>query len=279
MVKVPGQRRKRRELQDKSKWSAVPVPAIIEKQTWQKAQDRLKVGRAKSKRNSRHEYLIGRRVTCKCGYSVAGKPCHTGKGQVYLYYRCNGKYGDLTSRTCDLPLFSAKQVDAVVWQWVYKLLQKPEKMLKGYREAQGDAQDAIKPLLSELAQVEKMTAEKEGELQRLLGLYLKSSFEIDVLEERKRGLDQALFDLNPRKMELKISLQQNTITDGQIADFVEFAGGVREELEEGIDFKTKRGLLDKLNLQAVLFEEEGEKKIRLTCYAGEEVVSCDGNSL
>lgn len=232
MVKVPGQRKKKRALNPPEQWKAVNVPAIIDREIWEKAQRRLSVGREMSRRSSSHEYLIGRRVKCECGYNVQGKPCHTGKGRVYLYYMCNGRFGNLTVKKCavNLPSFRADKVDTAVWSWVQNLLDDPIKLLVGFRLRQEELGAGVVTLQAELAQVEKRIADEKSKLEKLVDLYIVGSFDMDILNNRKRTLETALDGYQNRARQLQAEIAQKTITDEQIADFASFVETIRSEL-------------------------------------------------
>lgn len=276
MVKVPGQRKKKRVRRPKSEWVPIEVPAIIDRETWDLAQARLKRGRAMSKRNnSSHEYLMGRRLTCQCGYHIQGKPCWD-KSKVYLYYRCNGTSKTLTAGSCDLPGFPVKLVDGTVWAWVKSLLANPEKMVKGWHESQQEAQEKSQPLQQELDRVNVLIAENEAKRGKLLDSYLDGVFEREVIQDKKIELDKLLADLRKRKTEIENHLKEVTITDQQIQDFVAFAESVRGELElDDIDFEHKRELIEQLNVTGILTVENGEKVVYAACHAGKRRLSVD----
>ena len=281
MVKLPGERKKRRVRRPKSEWVPIAVPAIIDRATWDLTQARLNGGRAMSRRNnSQHEYLMGRRLSCRCGYHVQGKPSWA-KGVCYLYYRCNGNFGKLTSNKCDLPGFRATQVDDVIWDWVRDLLSNPDKMAKGWQASQQQAKKEAAPLQQDLEQVVVMLSENESKRERLLDLYLQGSFEIDILETRKAELDKLLADLYRRKAELDAHLAAATITDQQIQEFSTFAKEIKGEIDlANADFETRRGLVERLDLRGILAFENGEKVVHVTCHAGRGRLSVDtGNWL
>ena len=67
------------------------IPAIIDEETWLKAQETLPE-KSKSKPNDkRHYYLTGRLECGECGQKYSGAGSRTGRyGAVYFYYKCNG---------------------------------------------------------------------------------------------------------------------------------------------------------------------------------------------
>lgn len=276
MVKVRGENRKKRVQRPKSEWMPIDVPAIIDDQTWETAQTQLKHGRQMAQRNNNvHEYLLARRATCKCGYHIQGKPCHA-RGEIYLYYRCNGKYNNrVTAGKCDLSLFPVAKVDAVVWSWLESLLTNPEKMLKGWRNSQEAAEKENAPLLHELEQVNRLLAENEDQAVKLLDLYLAGKFDMSILDDKKTQLDMVIADLKKRKAEIEQHVKQQTISDAQINDFIQYAESIQQYLGGDVDFETKREIVDMANLTAMFAVENGEKIVYVTCNIDKERLSID----
>jgi hypothetical protein len=48
----------------------VPIPAIIDQETWDATRRRMAAGLNLSDRNNRHDYLVSRRIQCECGYRI-----------------------------------------------------------------------------------------------------------------------------------------------------------------------------------------------------------------
>ncbi|MBK7895206.1 MAG: recombinase family protein [Anaerolineaceae bacterium] len=273
MVKIKGERHKKRVSRPKSEHVAIAVPAIIDDETWEKAQAYLKRGRQMSRRNNKsHEYLLARRAKCRCGYHIQGKPCHA-RGKIYLYYRCNGKYNDRTVGECNLSLFRVEKVDAAVWAWVFSLITDPERMLKGWRDSQQEAQTANAPLLHELKQVKLLLEENEVGAKKLVDLYLAGKFDMKILDDKKAELDKLIHDLKIRKDEIEQVVVQRTVSDEEITDFMKYAESISGYLNGEVDFEIKRQVLELLDLTAIFSEEEDGQIIYVTCHIGKERLS------
>lgn len=59
---------------------AVDVPALVGRQLWEAAQERLTYNRETSRRNRRNEYLLAGRVKCGGCNAKVGGPCPTAGG-------------------------------------------------------------------------------------------------------------------------------------------------------------------------------------------------------
>jgi len=70
---------------DASERIAVNVPAIVDRETWERAQAQREYNVEMSKRNCKHDYLLRGRVRCGCGKAMVGGHSHFG-GKDYFYY-------------------------------------------------------------------------------------------------------------------------------------------------------------------------------------------------
>src|SRR4051794_31482514 len=73
--------------------AAAPVPAIVDQETWDRAQAQLARNAALSFRNNtKHNYLLRCLMTCAtCGLAMFGRYAARGKQPERRYYQCHGK--------------------------------------------------------------------------------------------------------------------------------------------------------------------------------------------
>jgi len=110
-------------------WFFITVPAIIDKELFNRAQEQLKLNAQFSMRNKVHEYLLSTLVRCSCGNTRAGEGIKN-----HLYYRC-------TDRVNRFPLpkqFYAPGVNAIildtkVWNEVAHLLTEPKRIEQQFK--------------------------------------------------------------------------------------------------------------------------------------------------
>lgn len=175
----------------------------------------------------------------------------------------------------------------VVWAWVFSLITDPERMLKGWRDSQQEAQTANAPLLHELKQVKLLLDENEVGAKKLVDLYLAGKFDMKILDDKKAELDKLIHDLKIRKDEIEQVVAQRTISDEEITDFMKYAESISGYLNGEVDFEIKRQVLELLDLTAIFSEEEDGQIIYVTCHIGKERLSvnnsldcsCPGQSL
>ncbi len=118
---------------------SVQVPDIIDRETWDIAQERIKRGNEKYQRRMIYQYLMSHRLRCgKCG-----RPLHVNvvyyrgkkKTNVYRYYICEETRTNLVH--CPDIRCNIQRVDQTIWEWVKSVLldtAQLESGLEAYRE-------------------------------------------------------------------------------------------------------------------------------------------------
>ena len=249
---------------------AVAVPAIVEHEIWDAAQERRAYNREHAKRNRKHKYLLARRVTCgSCGLKMCGA---TNTKSRYSEYRCPATLNNNDNgHDCDAPHFSVKQVDAAVWDWVVSFLMDPEALESGLWEVHQEKEQANAPMLARLRVVDDLIADNQTQLEKLLDLYLTGEFPKEVLVERRTRLEKTILALERERAGLLTAVEKHLLTAEQIETMREFAVKVAEKLKVmGNDFEAKRSLLEALDVQVTLTVEEGEKVVYARCILGEQ---------
>ncbi len=159
---------KRNKLNPRSQWLTVEVPAIISRELWEKAQAQKERNKEMSRRNTKHNYLMGRRVTCGwCSHKMHGNSRRYGK-HIHSYYRCTAKEGKIIGQECDIPNFKANHVDAAVWSWVKSFLSDPVALQDGLNAYQAEREQENAPLQERLKVVEDLLTDNRAQLKRLL---------------------------------------------------------------------------------------------------------------
>ncbi len=267
MVKDPLTRRKHRVKRPRNEWVGIPVPAIISEATWKAAQLRLAEGRQMSKRNnSRHQYLMARRMTCAhCGYRIQGRPCWT-KGKVYLYYHCNGKCRSITDGKCDLPSYPVEAVDNLIWQWVRDLFQDMEKMDQGLEQIQQNTEGKCKALYARLEAIDKLREDNTRRDDMLLDLYLDKAISKEKLQARREQYEKADAELLAEREDILKQIDHTKLTDQQIRTIKQLAAVIGPGLEKAdLDFALRQQFIRELRVTAKLAVEDGERIIYVQC--------------
>lgn len=233
--------RSRRVENARDHWIAVEVPAIISRDLWEAAQVRLERNRQDARRNTKHQYLLRRRVVCgHCGARIGASTTSAAKGG-YQYYYC-------PAHVCD----------------DYAVRCQPE---------QAEREEANKPLRDRLAVVGDLLADTRCQLERLIDLYVSGDFPREALTERKERLEGTVEALERERQDLVPRLEAQTLTDEQVQTITEFAREVVQGLEiADASFEARRYLIEALDVWATLVVEDRQKVIYVRCMVGDGVL-------
>lgn len=256
---------------------SVDVPAIIDKETWERARVQRKENRANSPRRLKYQYLLRRYVVCghcqatMSGHAAKYKSCTT------LYYRCAAhSHPHNYARKCDNKYYRADVVDAAVWDKITQWTVDEEYLRQELEDYQAEKQAKGEPYRQRLAIIDDLLKENQEQLGRALDLYLSGDFPKEMLTERKMRLEQVAEALEQERDNLVAALEAHTLTDEQIAEVFEIAGIVREAIAKGDkDFATRRRIIEILKPQVVLYIEDGRKVAWVSCAMGTDIVDLE----
>jgi site-specific DNA recombinase len=113
----PGARGETQILRPEEEWIPISVPAIVDKDLFERVQQKLSYNRQTSPRNDKsHQYLLRELVSCGlCRLSANARTVHS----KYRYYVCWG-YGKTLQFApqyrCTARFIPVKQLDELVWK-------------------------------------------------------------------------------------------------------------------------------------------------------------------
>lgn len=109
-------------------WIEIPVPALVQVETFELAQEQLEKNKRHAARRTLEPTLLqGMLVCARCGYALYRTSTRTSKRKLY-YYRCLGsdRYRHLKGRVCPSRPLRQDYLDEKVWAAVMTMLQDPE---------------------------------------------------------------------------------------------------------------------------------------------------------
>jgi len=193
----PGNQRGR-ALRPAAEWIPVPVPALIDPETWEQAQTQLARNRERSSRNNtQHPYLLRSLLVCgRCGRRLAGATRWGTRA-----YECSARYPRTAPGACDGAVVRADVVEPLVWAYVRDLLADPALLRARYQEGADDpAQDA--QAAQELARLDRHLQTLTREEQRLLDAYQAGVLALPELAERRQQITARGQHLHQRRQDL-----------------------------------------------------------------------------
>ena len=184
-------RKTRSVLRPRQEWIAIPIPPLIDHDTFVRAQEQLKKNKAFSRRNLRREgeYLLRCLVTCGvCGQSMVA---HS-HGRHTYYHRSGSVDHVRTGRPmrCPAPQVYAPDLDHLVWEEIKTLLKSPqltrESWQRQHERAGFDRSDLAE---AQLVRLDQRIADARRQIQRLIDGYQAGLIRRGELGKRRASLE------------------------------------------------------------------------------------------
>jgi site-specific DNA recombinase len=245
----------------REEWIEIPVPAIITRDTFDMAQERLKTNKQHSKRNTNIETLLqsGMMVCSECGYSLYRTYTTTSAGNKIFYCRCFGSdpYRFEGVRKCSCKPLRQDYIDKTVWDELVRLIQDPG-LIRSEIEKRVDATKKTNPLVSQKALLEKQRTKGTQSMDKLLDAYQEGLIPIGQLRKRMPELQKKLKSIEKELEELKVhelALDRRL----QLLDVPSFTKQPGESINS-LDIKDKKKILRLLVKEIIVGENSIEIK-------------------
>jgi len=242
----------------KEDWIAVDVPAIIDEETWQRAQEMLAKNKQKATRNTRRKYLLRSLVFCRCGRRWTGRYKNL---LNRAYYRCPVTEKERWMCSCDIPGgIRHDKLEEAIWHNVSGALLNPENLRVELAQRRTEVAAKMEDKQAEIEVAQKELAEVERKLGILLDEILTLDFPESVVQTRKDVLlarrKQLLAEIERARRESQSPLPSQADEEG----LVQFAEGIQASLEH-VDFETKHRVLELLQVRV---DVVSQKEVKLS---------------
>jgi len=224
----------------------VPELAIIDRETFDAAQEQLTRNLQTSPRNRKREYLLVGRVRCTCGRVMIGR---AKLGDQYRYYACSDRSQPKSLRTCSEPIVNAKLIEPVVWDWIERITTDDGAMTAALEELAKHTAADVQPKRDELARVEQDIDRTRRAISVWTQSYPDASGD-DELADLKANVKAAsarLDTLRRKRDELAAEIEQVDVSQSRQREALEDVQLLRDEIM-GADDEVKRYILDRLHV-------------------------------
>jgi site-specific DNA recombinase len=191
-------------------WTAIPVPALVDRDTFDRVQQRLEDNKRFAARNTKVPSLLQGLAACaSCGYGYYRTSTTTSSGKKIYYYRCLGSddYRYQGGRVCGNKPVRADYVDAVIWDHVTGLLADPA-LIRTEIDRRLERARTSDPVTKKRGQLEQALAKTSASIAAMVTAFSEQLITIDELRAR-------MPDLRARETGLK---DQIAALDAQAAD-------------------------------------------------------------
>ena len=243
----------------REEWIGIPIPAIIDEATHQRALEQLRRNSALSFRNNtRNAYLLRCLLTCRtCGLAMFGITHHaTDHRPERRYYQCHGKDCVVRDRDCRCPRRAVKadELEAAVWAHIQQLLNDPATLLAQFEAFARQADEEVSAAQAVEQKWQARLCQLDREEQRLLDAYQAEAIEIAELKERREQIAGRRRVLaQQRDQQARLRVEQHTAREVW-ADLQSFCERTRARLEEAT-FTDKQRILQLLIERVIVGED------------------------
>jgi site-specific DNA recombinase len=220
-------------------WIPVRVPALVDPEVWEMAQQQLARNRERAQRNNtRHHYLLRGLLTCgRCGRRLIGMWSRAGKGR----YSCLARYPRSAPWSCGGRSVGAAKVEALVWAHVRELLSHSELLRARYEDGQGDP--AVDPRAEqEQERLRRKLLAVEREVQRLIDAYQAGVIELPELQTRRQRVEDHGQVLRARLQDIEQQHRERTKELRLVQGLEEFCTSMHHALENP-EYEVKQKVL------------------------------------
>jgi site-specific DNA recombinase len=238
-------------------WIAIPVPAIVDSETFLLAQQRLDQNKQMARRNNTaHDYLLRGLVSCaQCQLSCMGRMVHPG----YAYYLCRGRTDALRAakgERCTARYAPAQALDDLVWQDLCQILTDPALIIHELQRAQA-GQWLPQILQSRRQTLQQATAQLERQQARLLEAYLAEIVALEEFQRKRQELAATQEGLHHQLRQLDAQAQQQRDLAVCAAGIEDFCRRIQPTLHH-LTFAQRRQLVELLVDRVIVDDEKVE---------------------
>jgi site-specific DNA recombinase len=248
-----------RQLRPKDEWVPIPVPAIIDQSTYERAQAQLARNATLSFRhNTKYSYLLRCLLTCgTCGLAMYGVTYKATTSQAERrYYECHGKDCILSARpeACKRRAVKAEELETTVWDHVVALLNDPTRLLAQFQAFATAAIEGDRGEQAAVRQIEARLGRTDREEKRLIDAYQAEVITLAELRERRGLLETRRRELSEQRAQQIHLRQEHARAQEVLSNLTAFCERIGSRLHE-VTFAEKQEILQLLIERIIVGED------------------------
>jgi site-specific DNA recombinase len=193
----------------REEWTEIPVPAIVDEDTFDRVAQRLADNKRFASRNAKVPSLLQGLAACaSCGYGYYRTCTRTTNKKIY-YYRCLGSddYRHQGGRVCGNKPVRADHLDTVVWDHITGLLADPQ-LIQTEIDRRLDSACTANPVAQQRKRLDTALAKTSNAIAGMIEAFGEQLITIDELRAR-------MPDLRTREANLRNQIEA---LDNQLVD-------------------------------------------------------------
>jgi site-specific DNA recombinase len=230
------------------------VPAIVDAETWGRAQETMARNRLFSPRNAKTRYLLRGLIKCgTCGLTYSGTSWTDAKGHKRTYYTCNGVtqhrglYGQNGER-CPSKSVSG-WIEDLVWSDIVWFAAHREQAIAEMHRQEDAFEREYAALQQGIAALERKLAGTEGQRERILGLFRRGVIDDGTVEGQLAEIAAEASSLQSELLAKRTAAERSEQRDQLLkdADVALWQLARRlDEVDRPLDWDAKRALVETL---------------------------------
>jgi site-specific DNA recombinase len=189
----------------RSEWIEIAVPALVSRETFALAQERLAQNKGLSLRNTREPTLLQGLLVCEqCGYALYRTSTRTSARRI-KYYRCLGsdRYRHLRGPACSCRPIRQDYLDDLVWQEVLQLLRTPQLIQMELERRRTESLNSS-PVQQRQEQVKRELTRLSQQMDKLLDAYQEGLMTLADLRRRSPDIKKRIGALEKEQESLNL---------------------------------------------------------------------------
>lgn len=231
-----------RRARPREQWFAFSAPAIVDAETFELAQERLRQNRHLAARHTKHDYLLRGLIRCEC---CQRKMYADTQSQSYVcsiarpaFARQYGRQPCQNQRR--LPI---GQLDELVWRQVVDLLKKPSLLKHHYPKLR----DQIHPRTAggTLDKLEAKIEETQKQMNRTNNLFIRGMLDQASHDAKFKELKTTLQRLQVQRDKMAADRMDHEEVTELLDSFKSFAKAINRRLDTA-EFAARRGIVEEM---------------------------------
>lgn len=237
------------------------VPAIVDEETWDMAQETLKENLIEAFKNEKRKYLLRSLIKCgSCGLTYHGTAYPGPKREPKPYYVCGGKtsYRGPLQGKCTSKNVPAEWLENLVWNECVRFITNPGNAIQELAAGMEQRQFHKEELENEKIMVLTAIESKDSERQSILTLFRQRLITANDVERQLQDIMKEKISLEQRAKELEelIVDEDKLVQKFDTAEVLLLE--LRQKLKDGPSFEVKREIVKTLVQEIIVITNHND---------------------
>ena len=256
--------------QPRDSWIEIPMPQIIDDETWERAQALKKQRSRRAKRNTNVLYLLQHLLKCgECGHNFHARctrsTTNVRNGKKYRYdlptpnryYMCNGMQS-MRLRCRERPYIRAERLEEPIWREVKRVIQNPDLIVAGIDTLDTQGSSSME---EEIARAERDLRSIQMEEDRAVRLFVSGKITEAQLDVQRKFITERLESARAKLDDYRVREASGAEKRRLMETFLAQARSVGQGIDELTDEQRKETL--QMVLEQVVIDKHNNVDITL----------------